>query len=247
MVNKYDEGQKEIATIFRENTEDVYNASSIQDIKGYETEISSDGELQKAIKFLTLQEELSEKDKSTLLSCFTYACKTVSYLGLDPNEAIWRKYYINLFAYATPVIMSSQEINRHAVLGGIYKEGIFDTLSKDPRYTQFQKQLKKEAYSKARNLFLSSDLPYGHESLRVIQLIFNDWLLNLGKDFSPKDIQTLLLGEINELKGTKKRNYFNTDQLWNRAYEACDVMIYILHMFSIYNLDITKEYAKKTN
>ena len=77
---------------------------------------------------------------------------------------------------------------------------------------------------------------WGDYQIGIIQLIFRDWLLQTGYSFSPNEIKELLVGEVEELIQAKRWMYFTDSQRWDRAYEAADVMIYILHMFSVYGV-----------
>lgn len=213
----------------------------------FHTEYNLDMDLWVAISRLELnEEELSDQEEDTLISAFVYSCNVISDLGINPNQAIWEKFYINQNTHAIPISLAMYEINKQVGLGGGYEEGIFEKESKLLRASSMSLELREKAYRDAKKFVKKARFPIGLENIGIIQLVFRDWLVRTGKTFSPSEMKELLIGEVWELIETERSRYSSEDIIQKRVYEACDVMIYIMHMFTIYGknmgevLDISK-------
>ncbi len=241
MSNPYDKELCSIAKTIRDASDggdwgDYEIGMPITEIQNeFHTDLNLDMDLWIAISRLELNEgELSEEEENTLISAFVYSCNVISDLGISPNQAIWEKFYINQNTHAIPMSLAMYEINREVGLGGGYEEGIFEKESKLLRTSSMSLKLRKKAYKNAKKFVKNAGFPVGLENIGVIQLVFRDWLVRTGKAFSPSEMKELLMGEVMELSETERSRYSNEEIIKKRVYEACDVMIYIMHMFTIY-------------
>ena len=226
----YDEQINEIAEKIREagisGWGDFEVGPSIEDLSGL-NQLESDDALDSLLLEIDTQQSL---DEPRLVAALEYCCKSISDLGISPCEAVWRKYYINFITYSIPYSIALNEINREAILGGGYQEGIFDSIRTFSRKDALAMRLREEAINNAQAYYMNAKFPVGEKNIGIMQLVFRDWLLKLGRPFTPSDIYQLMMSEVQELKESQDR--------WDRAYEASDVIICILHMFSVYDRNI---------
>lgn len=231
MGNIYDEGINEIAERVRQaqssGWEDFEIGIPLVEVGDPCSELNVN---------LELGDSLSEGDEYRLISSLKYCCSTISDLGISPSEAVWRKYYINFCTYAIPYSLALNEINRQAIMGGDFQEGIFDSIRSFSRRDPLTIRIRDEAILNAEAYYHNAKFPIGESNIGIIQLVLHDWLLKLGKEFTPSDIYQLLLSEVEELN--------NAHGFWDRAYEASDVIICILHMFSVYKINVAEVLQK---
>jgi NTP pyrophosphatase (non-canonical NTP hydrolase) len=245
MSNAYDKELCAIAKTIREASDDgswgdYEIGMPITEIQNeFHTDFNLDMDLWIALSRLELNdEELTDQEEETLISGFVYSCNVISELGVSPNQAIWEKFYINENTHAIPISLAMNEINREIGLGGGYQEGLFDIYSKSFRRSSMSLELREKAYRNASKFVKRAGFPIGLENIGIIQLVLRDWLVRTGKAFSPSEMKSLLMGEVMELIETERSRYSNDEIIQKRVYEACDVMIYIMHIFTIYGMNM---------
>lgn len=245
MSNVYDKELCYIAKTIRDASDggswgDYEIGMPITEIQNeFHTDYNLDMDLWVALSRLEFnEEELSDQEEETLISAFVYSCNVISDLGVNPNQAIWEKFYINQNTHAIPISLAMYEINREVGLGGGYEEGIFEKNSKLLRKSPMSLELREKAYRNASKFVKRAGFPIGMENIGIIQLVFRDWLVRTGKAFSSSEMKQLLMGEVMELVDTERSRYSNDEIIQKRVYEACDVMIYIMHIFTIYGMNM---------
>lgn len=248
MTNEYNEELEKIAGMVRGAKEEgnwgeLEIGIPIDEVINLEYDsnvLGSDRDLFQCVLGLELNpSELEQEDQARLRMAFLYACHAINDLKIDINEAIWRKYFINEATFAIPLAISVNEINRTALSDEVpYQEGIFDEVNSASRQSEITLGLRRVAYRNASELFRNAEFPFGERNVGIIQLVLRDWLLRTGKPFSIDEMKGRLMNEVCELSKARKSIYFREEERWDRAYEACDVMIYIMHTFTIYGKNI---------
>lgn len=243
MTNIYKQEIDEILAIVGTNFEGYERGVPIDALPFFmrENQIEDDQSLQASILELELvEEELDEKEKDVLISALIYASRSVRALDIEINDAIWRKYFMNEYTYMFAISRSVVEIYRHAAEGGVYEDGLFEETTVWGRHNDLTESLRRWAFQNYKELLTPSRYPIGEEDIGVIQLVFKHWLLKTGRTIPIEEMKNRLMGEVNEFTETALSIHYSDEEKWGRALEAADVIIYILHIFTLYDLNIAE-------
>jgi hypothetical protein len=157
----------------------------------------------------------------------------------EPNLFLWGKYMNNSYRFSGLMIQDRELSN----------DEYLREMEKSKREAERAGWNDREAMARFYDFFYNGGWyyfpegqanyphPIGTNDLNHYQLVIKHMLLSFPHIFSRIELYDLLLGELAELR-TETFNV-NLDS-WNVAFEAADVIIYLLHIASKFNIDISE-------
>ena len=157
----------------------------------------------------------------------------------DPSIFLWAKYINNSYRFSGLMIQNST----------LSPDEYLIEMKKSKREAERSGWNDRNALAKFYEFFYNEGWyyspegqenyphPIGSNDLNIYQLVIKHFLLSFPRTFSRKELYNLLLGELHELR----MEVFNTKlDSKNIAFEAADVIIYLLHIASDFNIDISE-------
>ncbi|MCK9368697.1 hypothetical protein M0R04_01845 [Candidatus Dojkabacteria bacterium] len=157
----------------------------------------------------------------------------------EPNLFLWGKYMNNSYRFSGLMIQNNT----------LSTDEYLEEMKKSKREAERAGWNDRKALARFYDFFYNggwyyfpdgqADYPHpiGSNDLNIYQLVTKHFLLSFPHTFSRTELYDLLLEELHELR----MEVFNTKlDKWNIAFEAADVIIYLLHIASEFNIDVSE-------